>query len=69
MVSASTFSICNRSIFSRSIFCCFQMTTDEHPRANTTLADLAKLKPTFKPDGKVVTAGTASGICDGAASM
>ena len=45
------------------------MTADEHPRANTTLADLAKLKPTFKPDGKVVTAGTASGICDGAASM
>ena len=45
------------------------MTADEHPRANTTLADLAKLKPTFKPDGKVVTAATASGICDGAASM
>ncbi|HEX7124729.1 MAG TPA: acetyl-CoA C-acetyltransferase [Thermodesulfobacteriota bacterium] len=43
-------------------------TTDEHPRPNTTLEALAKLKPVFKPDG-VVTAGNASGIGDGAAML
>lgn len=42
--------------------------TDEHPRANATIADLQKLKPVFKEEG-LVTAGTASGICDGAASL
>jgi acetyl-CoA acetyltransferase family protein len=42
--------------------------TDEHPRASTTMADLAKLRPVFKKDG-VVTAGNASGICDGAAAL
>mmetsp|Transcript_1590 Transcript_1590/g.2217 ORF Transcript_1590/g.2217 Transcript_1590/m.2217 type:complete len:402 (+) Transcript_1590:3-1208(+) len=45
------------------------MDADEHPRANAKLADLTKLKPVFKPDGGVVTAGSASGICDGAASL
>lgn len=44
------------------------MDSDEHPRPQSTIADLAKLKPVFKPDG-VVTAGTSSGICDGAASL
>jgi acetyl-CoA acetyltransferase family protein len=42
--------------------------TDEHPRFNTTLENLAKLKPVFKKDG-VVTAGNASGIGDGAAAI
>ncbi|MEQ1502068.1 MAG: acetyl-CoA C-acetyltransferase [Myxococcota bacterium] len=42
-------------------------TTDEHPRATTAEA-LAKLPPVFKKDGRV-TAGNASGICDGAASL
>ena len=41
---------------------------DEHPRPETTLEGLAKLKPVFK-EGGVVTAGTASGISDGAASL
>ncbi len=41
--------------------------TDEHPRA-TTPEGLAALKPVFKKDG-FVTAGNASGICDGAASL
>lgn len=45
------------------------MDTDEHPRPSTTIADLNKLKPVFKPDGGRVTAGSASGICDGAASL
>src|SRR5260370_16507474 len=38
---------------------------DEHMRPDTTLAGLAGLKPYFKKDG-LVTAGNASGICDGA---
>ena len=42
--------------------------TDEHPRPQTTLEILAKLSPVFKKDG-VVTAGNASGICDGAACL
>lgn len=40
---------------------------DEHPRPETTIENLQKLKPIFKKDG-VVTAGTASGIVDGAAA-
>jgi acetyl-CoA acetyltransferase family protein len=40
---------------------------DEHMRPETTLEGLAALKPYFKKDG-VVTAGNASGICDGAAA-
>jgi acetyl-CoA C-acetyltransferase len=43
--------------------------TDEGPRPGTTPATLAKLKPAFKPDGGVVTAGNASGINDGAAAI
>jgi len=42
--------------------------TDEHPRADTTLEALAKLRPNFKKDG-TVTAGNASGINDGAAAV
>jgi acetyl-CoA acetyltransferase family protein len=45
-----------------------QFTVDEHPRPQTTMETLAKLAPVFKKDG-VVTAGNASGICDGAASL
>lgn len=41
---------------------------DEHPRPKTTLEGLAKLQSLFKKDG-LVTAGTASGICDGAAAI
>ncbi len=40
---------------------------DEHMRPETTLEVLMNLKPYFKKDG-VVTAGNASGICDGAAA-
>jgi acetyl-CoA acyltransferase 2 len=45
------------------------LATDEHPRPNTTLADLKKLRPVFKEENGTVTAGSASGICDGAASL
>jgi acetyl-CoA C-acetyltransferase len=41
---------------------------DEHPRGDTTLDVLAKLKPVFSEDG-TVTAGNSSGITDGAASL
>jgi acetyl-CoA acyltransferase 2 len=41
---------------------------DEHPRPQSTPEALAKLAPVFKKDG-VVTAGNASGICDGAAML
>ena len=42
--------------------------TDEHPRPDTTLEGLAKLKGVVKPDG-TVTAGNASGINDGACAI
>jgi acetyl-CoA acyltransferase 2 len=45
-----------------------QFATDEHPRPQTTMEILAKLPTVFKKDG-VVTAGNASGICDGAACL
>ena len=41
---------------------------DEHPRADTTIEKLAKLKPAFHPEG-TVTAGNASGLNDGAAVL
>ena len=43
--------------------------TDEGPREGTTAESLAKLKPAFKRDGGIVTAGNASGINDGAAAV
>jgi len=42
--------------------------TDEHPRPDTTLDGLAKLKPAFRKNGSV-TAGNASGLNDGAAAV
>jgi acetyl-CoA C-acetyltransferase len=41
---------------------------DEHPKPNTTMESLAKLKPAFKKDG-TVTAGNASGINDAASFL
>lgn len=40
---------------------------DEHPRASSDVAALAKLRPLF--EGGVVTAGNASGVNDGAAAL
>jgi acetyl-CoA C-acetyltransferase len=42
--------------------------TDEHPRPDTSVAGLAKLRAAFKEGGSV-TAGNASGINDGAAAV
>ena len=44
------------------------ITTDEHVRRDTTLEKLAKLKPTFKADGRV-TAGNASGMNDASSGV
>jgi acetyl-CoA C-acetyltransferase len=40
---------------------------DEHPRRDSTMESLSKLKPLF--EGGVVTAGNASGVNDGAAAL
>merc|ERR1712001_202937 len=44
------------------------MTADEHPKPKTTVESIAKLPPVFKKGG-VVTAASASGICDGATAV
>jgi len=44
------------------------VTVDEHPRPESTIEGLAKLRPIVRPDG-TVTAGNASGINDGAAAV
>merc|ERR1711936_811252 len=45
-----------------------EMTADEHPKPKTLKEQIAKLPPVFKKGG-VVTAASASGICDGAAAV
>jgi len=49
------------------------LTADEHPRPDTSLEQLAKLRPAFVPKGSTsagtVTAGNASGLNDGAAAL
>jgi len=42
---------------------------DQQPRAETTAEALAKLRPAFKPQGGMVTAGNSSGLNDGAAAV
>ena len=44
------------------------VTEDEHPRHDTTLEALSKLKPIVRPTG-TVTAGNASGVNDGASAL
>ncbi len=44
------------------------ITEDEHIKADSTMEEMAKLKPSFKKDG-TVTAGNASGINDGASAV
>ena len=45
-----------------------QIDTDEHPRADSSIEGLQKLRPIVNPDG-TVTAGNASGINDGACAL
>ena len=42
--------------------------TDEHPRPDSTIEGLSKLKPIVKPNG-TVTAGNASGVNDGSCAL
>ena len=44
------------------------VTADEHPRPDTTLETLGKLRPAFR-EGGTVTAGSSSGINDGASAL
>jgi 3-oxoadipyl-CoA thiolase len=46
----------------------FLFAEDEHPRPDTTLEALSKLKPVVKPNG-TITAGNASGVNDGACAL
>jgi 3-oxoadipyl-CoA thiolase len=57
-----------RGAFADEIVALPQLAADEHPRPQTTAADLAKLNPAFKKNG-TVTAGNSSGINDGAAAL
>ncbi|PMS31743.1 3-ketoacyl-CoA thiolase [Trinickia symbiotica] len=42
---------------------------DEHVRHETSIEDLARLKPVYQKEGGTVTAGNASGINDGAGAL
>ena len=42
---------------------------DEHPRADSSLEALARLRPAFRSEGGSVTAGNSSGINDGASAV
>jgi 3-oxoadipyl-CoA thiolase len=57
-----------RGAFAQEIVAVGDVVADEHPRPDTTLEGLAKLKPAFKTGG-TVTAGNSSGINDGAAAL
>jgi 3-oxoadipyl-CoA thiolase len=57
-----------RGAFDAEIVALPQLAADEHPRPQTTAADLARLKPAFKKNG-TVTAGNSSGVNDGAAAL
>ncbi len=57
-----------RGAFDDELVAVGDVVRDEHPRAETTLESLAKLKPVFVADG-TVTAGNSSGINDGASAL
>lgn len=57
-----------KNLFEEELIAVGDVTADEHPRPETTLEALAKLKPAFKPNG-TVTAGNSSGVNDGAAAL
>jgi 3-oxoadipyl-CoA thiolase len=57
-----------RGAFDAEIVPLPELAADEHPRPQTTAADLARLKPAFVKDGSV-TAGNSAGINDGAAVL
>ena len=54
--------------FADEVIAVGDVTVDEHPRPDSTLEALAKLRPAFRAGG-TVTAGNSSGINDGAAAL
>jgi acetyl-CoA acetyltransferase family protein len=54
--------------FSRELVAVGGLSCDECPRADTSMAQLARLRPSFRHEG-TVTAGTASSLSDGAAAL
>lgn len=54
--------------FAHELLAVDEFVSDEHPRGDTTMESLAKLKPAFATNG-TVTAGNSSGINDGAAAL
>jgi 3-oxoadipyl-CoA thiolase len=54
--------------FEEEIVAVEDVVADEHPRADTSIEALARLKPAFKQHG-TVTAGNSAGINDGAAAL
>jgi len=57
-----------RNAFADELVPVADVARDEHPRPDTTLAALTKLKPAFRAGG-TVTAGNSSGINDGASAL
>lgn len=57
-----------KNYFSKSIFEVNGVTTDDNPRADSTIEKLNSLKTVFREDG-VITAGNASAIVDGSAMI
>jgi len=57
-----------KNAFAEELVAVGDVAADEHPRPDTTLEALSKLKPAFKTNG-TVTAGNSSGINDGAAAL
>ena len=55
-----------RGQFRHELVAMEELARDEHPRPETSLEQLAALRPAFKAGG-TVTAGNAAGIDDGAA--
>lgn len=46
-----------------------RVSSDEHPRPDSTVEKMKKLKPVFRKEGGTVHAGNSSGVTDGAAAM
>ncbi|CAB0030428.1 unnamed protein product [Trichogramma brassicae] len=68
MVKVTREEVDNFALRSQHAWKAVSVEIDEHPRPQTTIDDLKKLPSIFKKDG-LVTAGTASGVCDGAAAV
>jgi len=58
----------SKGLFAEEVSKSYELNKDEHIRPDANAASLQKLKPVFKKDG-VVTAGNASGMVDGAATL